>query len=328
MLENAACQEIMNNSISSYGIVRRNLRARALKMLELEVNQSSVAVATETLLIVNELLITELSNWAVVLRDLTSVYNAQSPQANISSQRVLSWAMARFSEFKHCGTLAEDCQLILLDIAASILSSQPTVADLEQYDMSQIRPANDIQDAIILCARTVNLNLAPSIHSIGTREEWSRLHTIMEDWQLCLVTGVQPLLAINGAKAVASDDISTSFPVVIYSNRFTFYTSFLFHLSCLMLAQNRPHSLRRMKSTCLRTIAYHSVHLCGISRSNSLAWSWDPILVATLLFVGKFLSYHGQQIELLQHLTELTGLTGWKTSKEIDRLQEHWRVGQ
>lgn len=202
------------------------------------------------------------------------------------------------------------------------------MTDFEQYDISQPRPTNEIQHAIILCAKIVNLSLVSAMQPIGTREEWSRLHTMLDDWQQHLATGVQPLLNINGVKAADFEDISTSFPVIIYTNRSTFYTTFLFHLSCLMLLQSRPHSFRRMKSTCLRTIVYHSVYFCGISKSNRLAWSHDPLVVAALLLVGKFLSYRGQQIEMLQHLEALTGLTGWKTSKEMDRLQEHWRVGQ
>ncbi|KAE9379182.1 hypothetical protein N431DRAFT_540827 [Stipitochalara longipes BDJ] len=310
MLETAACQETTSGLPSRFAIVRRDLRTLALRLLEPDISQSSATATAETLLITSQLLTTELCDWKENFRSLSMGYGAKYLRAKISSQRTLCWAVARF------------------DIAAAIISSLPTVADFEQYDISQLCPASEIQDAIVLCAKTVNLNLAPAIHSIDKRDEWSRSHTIVEDWQLHLITGVQPLLTITGVKATELEDTSTSFPVVIYTNRPMFFTSCLFHMSCLLLLQNRPHSLRRMKSTCLRTVVYHSVHLCGISKSNRLAWSWDPILVAALLFASKFLSYRGQQIEILQHLKELTGLTGWRTSKEIDRLQEHWRVGQ
>ena len=217
---------------------------------------------------------------------------------------------------------------MLLDIAASIASSLPTTLDFGRYESSQPHSANEIQHSIILCANILTLSLAPAVQSTSKREEWSRLHSMLEDWQLHLATGAQPLLSINGVKAADFENISTSFPVIIYTNRSTYYTAFLFHLSCLMLLQNRPHSFRRMKSTCLRTIVYHSVYFCGISKSNRAAWSWDPIVVAALLHAGRFLSYRGQQTELLQHLKELAELSGWKTGKEMDKLQEHWRVGQ
>lgn len=218
--------------------------------------------------------------------------------------------------------------LILLDIAASLISSLPMVIDFEQLRLSRSSPTEDIQHSIILCAEILNLSLLPATYSVGQKEEWSKLHRMTEDWQVHLAKGFQSLLNINGLKAVDFDGISTSFPVEIYTNRTTFYTAFLFHLSCLLLLQSRPHSLRRMKSTCLRNIVYHSVYLCGISKSNRLGWSHDPLVLAALLRAGTVLSYRGQQMEMLQHLNALTGLTGWKTSKEMDRLQEYWRFGQ
>jgi len=202
------------------------------------------------------------------------------------------------------------------------------ITDFEQLRLSRYSLKEDIQHSNILCAEILNLSLAPATCSMGKREEWSKLHMMIEDWQSHLARCFQPLLSINSLKAVDFGDISTSFPVVIYTNRSTFYTAFLFHLSCLLLLQSRPHSLRRMKSTCLRNIVYHSVYLCGISKSNRLGWSHDPLVLAALLRAGTVLSYRGQQMEMLQHLNALTGLTGWKTSKEMDRLQEYWRVGQ
>jgi hypothetical protein len=46
------------------------------------------------------------------------------------------------------------------------------------------------------------------------------------------------------------------------------------------------------------------------------------------LYAGKFLSYHGQQNEMLQHFDALADLTRWKMRREIQRLKELWKVGQ
>lgn len=194
--------------------------------------------------------------------------------------------------------------------------------------MSQLLPATEVQDAIILCVEIVNLNFSRTTQPIAKKEAWLKLHSAVEDWRMYLITGVQPILTIHGVKAAESEHISTSFPVVIYTNRPHFYTSFLFHLSCLLLLQCRPHSLRRAKNTCLKTVSYHAVYLCGVSKSNRLAYSWDPILIAGLLYAGKYLSYCRQQIELLQQLEALAELTGWKMRKEIQRLQEIWKASQ
>jgi hypothetical protein len=82
------------------------------------------------------------------------------------------------------------------------------------------------------------------------------------------------------------------------------------------------------ESTCLKTIPWHAVNLCGISKSNRLAYSWDPIVVIALLYAGKSLSYRGQQNEMLQHFKALADLTGWKMRQEIQRLKELWKAGQ
>lgn len=100
MLENAACHDTMKEPFSKYDKVRRSLRALTLKHLDSGNGQgnATVAAAAQNLSVISELLMAESSDWNLVLRRLISDYNKKSLEARISSQRALSWAMARFGE--------------------------------------------------------------------------------------------------------------------------------------------------------------------------------------------------------------------------------------
>ena len=111
MLENAACHDITSDPSSKYLSVRRGLRALTLKHLESENGQSSATVAAAgALLKINELLVTELCDWNVVLRNLSLNRNTEFLQAEISSQSLLSWAIARFGENQSQEDAFDECR--------------------------------------------------------------------------------------------------------------------------------------------------------------------------------------------------------------------------
>jgi hypothetical protein len=193
------------------------------------------------------------------------------------------------------------------------------------YDFSQLKYMTSTQSALVTCAHAVQLAFSNHTHSVPIKDAWLKLHAAAEEWQNNLDVDAQPILVIDGVKAANAN--FSGFPVIILTNRASFYSSFLHHLTCFLLLQIRPHYLRQTQSRILKTIPLHAVYLCGISTSNRLTWSWDPITVTTLLYAGKSLSYIKQQEGLLGHLGLLRNLTGWKMDNEIQKLSSLWKSG-
>jgi hypothetical protein len=134
---------------------------------------------------------------------------------------------------------------------------------------------------------------------------------------------------INILKSTArpsNNNIPSEFPLQIHTSRVSFYSSFLQHLISLFLLVSRPRNTGRAMSTKLKTTTWHAVQICGLSISNNVLWSWDPVVVAALLHTGQYLSYGPQQTELLRHLRRMEVTTAWKFGREIGQLQDFWRV--
>ena len=96
----------------------------------------------------------------------------------------------------------------------------------------------------------------------------------------------------------------------------------MLHTILLLLVQCKP---RRVK---LKAATWYAVQICGLSLSNSLLWSWDPLIVAALLFAGPFLSYSKQQLELMEHLEALRKMTGWIFEEEMRELGHAWKLDE
>jgi hypothetical protein len=115
--------------------------------------------------------------------------------------------------------------------------------------------------------------------------------------------------------------------VFIFTTRISFYNSFLLHITQLLLVLCKPRNIEHGAVTKLKTAPWYAVQICGLSLSNPEIWSWDPLIVAALLFAGSFLSYSEQQLELMEHMEALREMTGWRFEQEIQGLQEFWSAG-
>jgi hypothetical protein len=143
-----------------------------------------------------------------------------------------------------------------------------------------------------------------------------------------------PLLSSPIGKIVfsRSDNVSpsrlipASFPISIFTSRSGFYTAFLKHLMQMLLVQCKPRRISTRAAKLVNTAAWHAVQVCGLSLSNSILWSWDPLVVAALLLAGSFVSYSEQQQELMEHLIFLKRMTGWGFDLEIQNLETLWNT--
>ncbi|KAG9235733.1 hypothetical protein BJ875DRAFT_458272 [Amylocarpus encephaloides] len=237
------------------------------------------------------------------------------------------------------GIVGAACWLMLrFDLASSIASRQRTAASVDMWHhlstfssstTSQGQSTRHLHASLILCAQTSNL-FSQSANGRANVDTWSHLYTRLQALQTHQSTdNLGPLLAFTIGRITLSPSspskIPTNFPLSIHTSRQTFYAHFLTHLTSLLLIQSRPRKINTRAAKGLKTAAWHAVQLCGLSISNNMAWSWEPVVMAALVFSGPFLSYGGQHGELAGHLRGLDRMTGWQVEREVERLERFWR---
>lgn len=190
-----------------------------------------------------------------------------------------------------------------------------------------------LRKLLLLCTRVSDLAFLQTTNQSSIIDGWNRLYVELQDLMnnnqsdvpiASLLTS--PIGSISSSNSTTSSiGIPTSFPLHIYTSRLSFYCSFLNHLTCLLLGQSRPHKINDRAAKSLRAAPWLAVQLCGLSLSNTVVWSWDPVVVSALLFAGSFLTYVGQQMELSAYLRRLERMTGWILKQDIQRLEEFWK---
>jgi hypothetical protein len=199
-------------------------------------------------------------------------------------------------------------------------STYPNVPD------GHSNPQLCIDEALAICARVADLCFTQPLVSESVADSWLGLYSDIETWNLKLPSVMRPML--NSAIGSISYDEGTakSFPLIMHTSRASFYGCLLYHITCLLLLQCKPRAIRGRVTTQLKTVTWHAVQLCGLSISNNITWSWDPVSVSVILHAGQLLSYTEQQHELLVHLQQLAKLTGWRIHREIRNLAENWQT--
>ena len=229
-----------------------------------------------------------------------------------------------------------------IDVASSISCRLPPIANDNSWVGASSTsspvvqtPSSEIdylRNLLLFCTRVTRLVFLPSSNYEARSEDWACLYAQFQALQTnhgCQDM-IEPLLIspINSISSSKTTPLFTStpnsFPIHIYTSRLLFYCSFLEHLMCLLLIQSRPRKIIPNSAKSLKTAPWYAVQLCGMSLSNNELWSWDPVIISALIFAGSFLSYAGQQTELLKHLRTLEKMTGWLFKKEIQELGELW----
>lgn len=232
-------------------------------------------------------------------------------------------------------------QLTFIDLAIAINSQSPilTKVSLWQPSLLDSPPSAHsatfhLENALLLCAEIADLAFSQSAEGHPTSEIWNSFYTRFQSMRDSPQSELLvPLLAsqigsINIWETTPhplNHSIPSEFPLQIHTSRVSFYSYFLYHLTSLLLLVSQPRNIDRTVSSKLRTTTWHAVQICGLSMSNNVLWSWDPLVVLSLLHAGQSLSYGAQQMELLRHLRRLEETTAWKFGGEVDRLEDFWR---
>lgn len=199
---------------------------------------------------------------------------------------------------------------------------------------THLNEIHHLQHLLLLCAQCTELSFSQPSDNQARIDGWAELYTQLQAWKQnfqseATITALltSPIGSMSSYNASASrTGTPISFPIHIFTSRLSFYCAFLDHLTCLLLIQSRPRQINDTAEKSLKTAPWRAVQLCGLSLSNAVLWSWDPVVVAALIFAGSLLTYAGQQTELSEHLQKLEKMTGWVLKQDIEKLEEFWKV--
>lgn len=194
----------------------------------------------------------------------------------------------------------------------------------EYHSNSQHSASDCIRQVLILCVQAFNLSTCAQSNSQSTVAIWSRISSELQTWHSSLPSEMRPIFKSGIGRINNTPGTSGAFPLSIHTSQTSLYGSILYHFTNICLLQCVPRRMKQYAAQNLGTVTWHAVQLCGLSVSNEIRWSWDPVTIVTLFQAGMLLSFEDQQVELFHHLSQLTRITGWKFERELQNLSQFW----
>lgn len=119
------------------------------------------------------------------------------------------------------------------------------------------------------------------------------------------------------------------FPLVLFTNGAAILANQLYHVSMLLLLQNRPRTLPRDTKQHGRSVLlsplWHAQRICGISLNNDIRANWDFSLLSSLYLAAQRMTYEPQQHAILRGITRIGNLTGWNIGALSAQLINEWQ---
>lgn len=229
------------------------------------------------------------------------------------------------------------------DLATVVLSRMPLLSNLKQWHQNSpplsistqlLDPVKHLQRSLLLCSQIADL-YSRTTENEEKLESWNFLCSQFQTLRT-LQSGdmLRPLLespigSLSRSKStLTSINIPSSFALHVHTSRVSFYVSFLHHLTNILLIESKPRRVEHRAIKEFKPATWHAVRICGLSLSNPILWSWDPVVVAALMHAGCMLSHAGQQKDILEHLRRLEKLTGWEFGQNLKELEEFWMISQ
>lgn len=205
---------------------------------------------------------------------------------------------------------------------------EPSSATYEEIEnkRSYLKSTSEwTRHATHLCARATQVRFCPrnlsQISDSPSAHEWKNLWSSTQSWAENIPPIMQPILTSLIASIPSAPPFT--FPLLLHTSRPSLYAAIMHHTTCLLLLEAKPPALRQLPH--LKTPTWHAVQICGLCVGNNAHWSWDPTILAALVYSGRFISYHEQREELLEFLRLVMEGTGWKIDQEVDEMVTGWR---
>jgi hypothetical protein len=204
--------------------------------------------------------------------------------------------------------------------------SMPFSDDMNIMSLEQSRAPEWTRRSILLCSQAAQLCFSTEISNITTShsatDTWTYLWSSTRGWLESLPSSMYPIFT-SPISAIPSTP-PYFFPLILYTSRSNMYAAIMHHTASVLLLQSKPPTVR--PSSHLKTPTWHAVQICGICIGNNAQWSYDPTILAALIYAGRLISYQEQKKELLDVLRVLVKGSGWQVGGAIDEMIEWWRV--
>ncbi|KAJ5183779.1 hypothetical protein N7492_001395 [Penicillium capsulatum] len=170
----------------------------------------------------------------------------------------------------------------------------------------------------------------PSLRQSHFLSQWTFLWTDCQKWYNERPIDTQQIVDVRGGEADQIDpDHDSSFPILIYTTPMALVANAIYHVTSLLLLAHKPRLLKSLPGPrCFTSQIWHAQSIAGIAASNDSPAQWDPILVASLLLIGRDMTHESQQRVLLGRLKKITETTGINLGCETEALQSAWDIAR
>lgn len=181
---------------------------------------------------------------------------------------------------------------------------------------------------LLLCAKVLNhcfggneMATSPNLSPRPTASQtWASLSEALNVWYSNRPHDFIPMLEVD------DDEL---FPLVLFTNGAAILANQLYHVSMLLLLQNRPRTLPRDAKQHGRSVflspLWHAQRICGISLNNDIRANWDFSLLSSLYLAAQRMTYEPQQHAILRGVTRIGNLTGWNIGALSAQLINEWQ---
>lgn len=234
------------------------------------------------------------------------------------------------------------------DLAASILSSRPPATDRDYYlvQHSVSERGSTFSSAynwtlyhLTSCLHFVFRISSTSLEAAsaspvspgtfprpGASLDWHNLWLRTQAWYDTRPVEMQSLVDVGSIEMSRIDPMNpASFPIHLYSSAIAVQAAIFYHMNALLLLQHKPRLLnipgRRQHLT---SPNWHARAIAGIATSNEFTEQWDPIVVASLIYIASNITHSAQQHAILECLAAISVQTGIPLEVEAEQLRTQW----
>lgn len=220
-------------------------------------------------------------------------------------------------------------------MAASISTSTAPATGLSFYLIQQ-PPSFEVKNTSLLTYNWILHHLTACLHyafepsstSLSGRapSDWHDLWSQVQSWYDSRPVEMQSLVDIGSIERSQIDPLNTaSFPIHLYSSAIAVQAAIFYHITALLLVQHKPRLLnipgRRQHFT---SPNWHARAIAGIVTSNEFSEQWDPIVIASLLYIARDITYSAQQNYILDSFETISAVTGISLEDETKQLRSLW----
>lgn len=211
-----------------------------------------------------------------------------------------------------------------MDVISAVIGEQPTLIPSEKWlpnncsvsDLKSLFTSFGNQEdmyanyMVFLCARVLNL-IANDKENYAL--EWKQVWDEVGEWHQNRPIQLMPIMETE----------QTPFPGILYMNGPAISSNQLYHMTVILLTQNKPRAHKIVFLDHIRSPVWHAKRICAISLHNEHHGCWNNAL-QPLWIAGQLLSSKEEHEIVLNLLHKIESTTGWQLGFRARDLEAYW----